>query len=256
MVTLAAPRCQGPTLYPGQGSNLDQDLYFMLMKIRKFNDILWQRRPLTSFDSCFFTHFLSRRSSVCWRYVGIFLFYCPFSRFFRSISSVFYSTFLSRFFPFLRGDNSLFPLQRVFNFVLHFHFFYLISSFYFLIRFSTHGTMYNYAVAHSYIQTYNDVVYTRMTVIQCPAAYSCGGESHIGTSRSIGVFYCSSRSECRWFEINIGGGVEFCVYSRRPQHFTSTISEIICLQSHVYNRLFVLSYFCPRLFTAVCHYSN
>src|SRR6218665_190289 len=167
MVTLAAPRCQGPTLYPGQGSNLDQDLYFMLMKIRKFNDILWQRRPLTSFDSCFFTHFLSRRSSVCWRYVGIFYFIATFLVF----SDLFHLFFIllscHDFFPFLRGDNSLFPLQRVFNFVLHFHFYFLISSFYFLIRFSTHGTMYNYAVAHSYIQTYNDVqVYTRITVIQ------------------------------------------------------------------------------------------
>ena len=136
MVTLAAPRCQGPTLYPGQGSNLDQDLYFMLMKIRKFNDILWQRRPLTSFDSCFFTHFLSRRSSVCWRYVGIFFILLPLFSFFQIyfICFLFYLP-VTIFFLSLEGIILFFPsngcliLFYISTFFILFHLFIFSSDF-------------------------------------------------------------------------------------------------------------------------------
>ena len=151
---------------PGQQFWSRLIFYFMLMMIWKFNDILWQRRPLTSFDSCCFTHFLSRRSSVCWRSVGIIFILLPLFSFLQIyFICFFYSNFLSQFFLFLEGiilfspSNGCLILFHISTFLLYF-------IFYFFTRFSTHGTMYNYAVAHSYIQTYNDVVYTWITVIQ------------------------------------------------------------------------------------------
>src|SRR6218665_3810183 len=110
-----------------------------LMMIPGFNDILWQRRPLTSFDSCCFGDFLLRYSSVLWQSVGTFVVHCLPSCifFFRYLSSVFY--FLFTFFLFLEGiilsffSNGLIILF-LFFFFSFFPLFY-ISTFFFNLFF-------------------------------------------------------------------------------------------------------------------------
>src|SRR6218665_1902313 len=102
----------------------------MMMMIPGFNDILWQRRPLTSFDSCCFADFLLRYSSVRWQSVGTFVFHCLPSCifFFRYLSSVFFY-FLFTFFLFLERIILSFFLQRVFNHFFSFLFLFFFSSF-------------------------------------------------------------------------------------------------------------------------------
>src|SRR6218665_951033 len=148
------------------------------MMIREFNDILWQRGPLTSFDILLLYRFSFAAFfivlAVCGHFSGILL---PLFSFFQMYFICFLFCFLlTNFFPlflFLEGIILFFPLQRVFNFSFFFisPSFYCFFSFfsffiYFSPDFSTHGTMYNYAFVHSYRLTYIDVFYTRITVIQ------------------------------------------------------------------------------------------
>src|SRR6218665_2832653 len=94
-----------------------------MMMIREFIDILWQRRPLTSFDSRCFADFLSRYSSVCWWPVGIFGFFiASFLVFFLRIFSSVFSLLFHIFFPFLRGGTiPFFPSNGCLNnFFSHF----------------------------------------------------------------------------------------------------------------------------------------